>query len=145
MKIFCTSALSTVHRLIHSSCIQLCRPQIHFALLSVWCGISLSSGYPEDSFYVDIKVSEYSDGDKKTCLGVKQQCSLFKKDPPINIFKLTIDQMTVCNVRSCSDKATCGSSEPFVQHVYCLVQIKHAAVIRQKLCCWYPAPYSRQN
>lgn len=101
---FCTVDCSSPHtQLMHSapsSSNSFCFTK------SVWCEISLSSGYPEDSFYVDVKVSEYSDGDKKNVLESNNRAPFLKKDPPINIFKLTIDQMTVCNVRSCSDKAT---------------------------------------
>lgn len=84
MTIFCTSAPPTLLRLIHSSYTQLCRPQIHFALIKA-SDVKFVFQVVIQSFYVDVKVSEYSDGDKKgtmgkkKCLGVKQQCSLFKK------------------------------------------------------------------
>lgn len=64
MTIFCTSAPPTVLRLIHSSYTQLCRPQIHFALIKA-SDVKFVFQVVIQSFYVDVKVSEYSDGDKK--------------------------------------------------------------------------------
>lgn len=53
---------------------QLCRPQIHFALIKA-SDVKFVFQVVIQSFYVDVKVSEYSDGDKKGTMGKKKKMS----------------------------------------------------------------------